>query len=211
LNEEQRKSQPELKIIEPDKPPEGKQPLLLGLHGNNSNALEFSDYWGGLTDKGWLVALPQSAEIAARGLYVWTDIKRVERDVSVHYETLQQQYAVDENKTVIAGFSKGGHAAIHIALKEFFPVRGFLALAPFVGDMSPWLPLINSCINKKMRGYFVLGGKDQHCTPGALLLKNKLIESGIKCEVEIFPEMSHDIPINFDEVLQKAIKFIFNE
>lgn len=211
LADEQRKARPELKIIEPYEHSDGKLPLLIGLHGNNSNAQGFSDYWGYLTKKKWLVALPQSAEVAGKGLYVWNDIERVNRDIPGHYETLNEQYEIDDQKTIVAGFSKGGHAAIHLALKGFFPVNGFLALAPFVGAVEAWLPLPNDPDLKKLRGYFVLGGRDEHCTPGALLLKDKFIEYGIKCEFEIFPDMAHDIPSNFDKVLQRALAFIFGE
>lgn len=211
LADEQHKARPELKILEPDKHPDVKLPLLIGLHGNNSNAQGFSDYWGYLTKKNWLVALPQSAEVAGKGLYVWNDMERVNKDVPAHYQTLIQQYEIDNQKTIIAGFSKGGHAAIHLALKGFFPVNGFLALAPFVGSVEAWLPLLNDPDLKKLRGYFVLGGKDEHCTPGALLLKDKFIEYGIKCESEIFPDMAHDIPSNFDEVLQRVLGFILNK
>jgi predicted esterase len=210
LADEQLKARPELKIIEPAEQTEGKRPLLLGLHGNNSNALGFSDYWGYLTKKNWLVALPQSAEISGKGLYVWNDFKRVENDIPAHFETLTEDHSIDEDKVIIAGFSKGGHAAIHLALNGFFPVKGFLALAPYVGDVNTLLPLLSNLANNNLRGYFVLGGQDQHCTPGALILKDKLVEYGISCEVEIFPEMLHDIPRNFDDVLQRAVNFIIN-
>jgi len=211
LADEQVKARPELLIIEPENSPERKMPLLIGLHGNNSNAQGFSDYWSFLTKNNWLVALPQSAEISGKGLYVWNDFKRFENDIPAHFEKIKGSHSLDEDKTIIAGFSKGGHAAIHLALKGFFPVKGFLALAPYVGDVNTWLPLLNNIVNNKLRGYFVLGGQDQDCTPGALSLKDKLIENGVKCEVEIFSEMMHDIPANFDEVLQRAVNFIINE
>ncbi len=211
LAEEQRKTCPELKILEPLESSVSKLPLLIGLHGNNSNAQGFSDYWGFLTRNNWLVALPQSAEISAKGLYVWNDTTRFEKDIPVHYEIIKQQYPIDENKAIIAGFSKGGHAAIHLALKGFFPVRGFLALAPYVGDVNNWLPLLNTPNLKNLRGYFVMGGRDEHCTPGAMKLKDKFNDQGLMCEMEVFPEMEHDIPSNFDEVLARANKFILNE
>jgi predicted esterase len=158
-----------------------------------------------------MVALTQSAEISGKGLHVWNDIDRLERDVPPQYETIKSTYQIDEHKTIIAGFSKGGHAAIHLALKQIFPVAGFLALAPYVGAVENWLPILNISDHSTLRGYFVMGGKDQSCTPGALLLKDKLMDCGVKCEVEVFPEMAHDIPSNFDEVLQRAVKYILND
>ncbi|PKN89792.1 MAG: hypothetical protein CVU45_05850 [Chloroflexi bacterium HGW-Chloroflexi-7] len=211
LADEQLKSKPKLKIIEPNLVGESKIPLLIGMHGNNSHAEGFSDYWGSLANQGWLVALPQSAELSGKGLYVWNDFKRVEKDIPAHYQTLTANYDIDSHKTIIAGFSKGGHASIHLSLKGFFPVKGFLALAPYVGDINNWLPLLNAADHSSLRGYFVLGGKDQSCTPGAMKLKDELIRVGVNCEMEVFPEMEHDIPSNFEEVLQRAIRFIMND
>jgi predicted esterase len=211
LAEEQSKARPELKVIVPLEKTESKLPLLIGLHGNNSHAQGFSSYWQPLTQNGWLVALPQSAEISGKGLYVWNDMARLERDIPADYETLKNQYSLNENKTILTGFSKGGQAAIHLALKGFFPVKGFLALAPFVGEVSNWLPLLNNPEQTNLRGYFVLGGKDEHCTPGAINLKEMLNDHGIKCEMEVFPDMAHDIPSTFDEVLQRALLFILND
>jgi hypothetical protein len=44
-----------------------------------------------------------------------------------------------------------------------------------------------------------------------LKLEKKLKEFGIQCGVEVFPGMGHDIPEDFDQVLERAIKFILNE
>lgn len=211
LADEQNKALPELKIIDPLKLPEEKLPLLIGLHGNNSNARGFYDYWDYLTKNDWLVALPQSAEVAGKELFVWNDMTRVNKDIPAHYETLKQRYKIDEQKTIIAGFSKGGHAAIHLALKQFFPIKGFLALAPYVGVVENWLPLLDSTDHTSLRGYFVLGGRDEHCTPGAMKLKDRLTEYGIKCEMEVFSDMDHDIPDPLNEVLHRAIQFICSE
>ncbi|MHB8086854.1 MAG: alpha/beta hydrolase [Anaerolineaceae bacterium] len=208
---EQHKAKPELKLLEPNLVSASKLPLLIGLHGNNSHAEGFSDYWGFLTNHGWLVALPQSAEVSGKGLFVWNDIERFERDIPAHYEALKSGYQIDDQKTILAGFSKGGHAAIHLALKRFFPLSGFLALAPYIGDVNTWLPLLNSSDHRNLRGYFVLGGKDDHCTPGAVKLKEELTKVGVKCEMEVIPEMAHDIPSHFDEVLQRAVSFILKE
>lgn len=211
LAEAQLNACPELKILEPQNKSSETLPLLIGLHGNNSHVQGFSDYWSSLTNQGWLVALPQSAELSGKGLFVWNDFERVEKDLPAHYQTLKSNYALAPQKTIIAGFSKGGHAAIHLALKEFFPVRGFLALAPYVGEVNNWLPLLKATDHSALRGYFVLGGKDASCTPGALKLKDELIKVGVKCEMEVFDEMEHDIPSNFEEVLQRAIRFIMND
>jgi len=71
--------------------------------------------------------------------------------------------------------------------------------------------LLNSSDHRNLRGYFVLGGKDDHCTPGAVKLKEELTKVGVKCEMEVIPEMAHDIPSHFDEVLQRAVSFILKE
>ncbi|MBA4374857.1 MAG: hypothetical protein C0401_01620 [Anaerolinea sp.] len=211
LADAQAEARPETMIIEHQSPVQGNTPFFMGLHGNNSHAEGFSGYWGYLTAHQWLVALPQSSQVSAKGLYVWNDMEMVERELTAHYHTLQSSYPLDPAKTVIGGFSKGGHAAIHSVLRGLFPICGFIAMVPYVGDLSTILPLLGTPGQEKLRGYFLLGEKDEHCTPGAVKLEKILGEHGIQCGLEIFPNMAHDIPENFDPVLQRAVEFILND
>ncbi len=207
----QQSARPELKVLEPARNSPQPLPALLGLHGNNSNADEFAVHWSSLVEKGWLVALPQSSQLCARNQYVWNDFSRIDREIPMHYANLQRDHLLDPNKVLVAGFSKGGHVAIHSILRGYVPARGFIGLAPFLGDLSAILPLLGKPGQEKLRCYFVLGEKDPNCTPGSIKLAEMMKSYGIQSEIEIFKDMQHDVPEPFDVVLERATNFILKK
>ena len=77
-----------------------------------------------------------------------------------------------------------------------------------MGEIEPWLPLIEHRKMTRTRGYFLLGEKDEMCTPGALKLMEKMIKNGIPCAGQVFPGMRHEFPTDFDKILPHAIDFI---
>jgi predicted esterase len=181
------------------------------LHGNNSNAGAMQEYWEGLRRTGWLVALPQSSQIVARNLFVWNDMIRVEKEVAQHMQSLESRFTLSNQQGLILGFSKGGHAAIHCALKSIVPVNGFVALAPYVGDPQAVASLWDSGRRSTLKGYFILGEQDRECNPGAIKLADLLPDVGVPCRCEVVAEIAHAIPDDLDQYLVRARKFILGE
>ena len=204
-------SQPQLKILEPETLQPELHPLMIYLHGNNHTAADALEEWKPLVKENWLVALPQSSQISGKNQFVWNDFDRVDREIPQHYQSICKAYQIDPQKTIVSGFSKGGHAAIYAVMRGLIPARGFIALAPFVGDGAWLTQLIQNMENKILRGYFILGGKDEDCTPGAIKLIDRLRTYGLTCDMEMFPEMSHEFPDPFDAVIHRAIQFILEE
>lgn len=199
---------PRLEVIDRGTAVDGKTPLFLALHGNNSTVDKFKPYWQPLLNKGWLVALPQSSQVGGKNIYVWNNMGIVEKELKEHYRKLSTDTVIDPEKTIISGFSKGGHAAIVAALKQVFAIRGFIAVAPYIPKIEEMVPLVDSCPNRNLRGYMLLGEEDKECTPGATELREELIKRGIQCGIEVFPGLGHDFPDDFDHVLPRAIDFV---
>jgi len=132
----------------------------------------------------------------------------VESEIKDHYRKLNLENPIDTGRTIISGFSKGGHVAIEAALKGYFPMRGFLAVAPYIADRDAMLPLLDSIDTKRLRGYFLLGEKDDECTPGAMWLYEELGNRGITCGIRIIPDLAHEFPDDFDTILPDVLKFI---
>lgn len=208
LADAQKKAAPKLEIVNAGTTGKDGKPLLVALHGNSSNVMRFKDYWGALVGSEWLVVLPQSSQVNGKDIFVWNDMAVVEGELKDHYWKLIQDHPIDPVKTIISGFSKGGHAAIEAALKGYFPMRGFLAVAPYIGDRDAIVPLLDSIENKRLRGYFLLGEKDDECTPGATWLYEELGKRGFACEMKIFPELAHEFPDDFDSILPEILRFI---
>jgi len=208
LADEQKRALPLLEVLYHGKDSAKSKPLLMALHGNNSNVEKFRQYWGALWNTEWLVALPQSSQVSGKGNYVWNDMAKVEVELKDHFAGLCADYGVDPTRTIISGFSKGGQAAIETAFKGWFPVSGFLAVAPYISDRSRLAPYFASIQNKALRGYIVAGGKDDECLSSATWLHEEMKKHGLCCEIKVYPEMAHDFPDDFDSVLPEILRFL---
>ncbi len=211
LAEAQKHARPMLEVLNRGVEEKSTLPLLLALHGNNSNNFRFRQNWSSLQGSSWLVALAQSSQVSGKGLYSWNDMAMVEKEIREHYRQLIKAFPVDPKRVILSGFSKGGHAAILAMVRGWVMASGFLAIAPYVGDVEAWKPHLEEDYGGELRGAFLLGEKDELCTPGALALSEILIARGIPCQVTVFPGMAHEFPENFAAVLQSAFRFLLKE
>jgi predicted esterase len=204
-------ARPELLLVDPPVQAAAKAPLIVALHGNNTNAQIIKEYWLDLSSFGWRLAFPQSSQVSGPGVFVWNDIPRAEEELKAHYAEICKRSAVDPARTVISGFSKGGHAALMAAFTQAFPISGYIGVAPYFGQVEEIFTGLNVAANQQVRCYFLLGEDDVDCTAGALAMKEKLAAAGIACGVEIFPGVGHDFPADATSAIQRALDFILSE
>lgn len=210
LNEAQANVKPELLVIPPTKETHTSSqsyPLLLALHGNNDNAHSSVNYWRWITSQGWLLAVPQSAQLIGADAYVWDDWDQATREVKQHYTALAEQFAIDNEKTILGGFSMGGGLAIWLAMTGAVKARGFIALGPYLRDVEKLVSSLETAKTNNLRGYIVVG-EDDHCLPIARRVTELLQGHGIPCEFELRPNLGHTFPPDFKQSLEKALTFI---
>jgi predicted esterase len=211
LAEAQQHSRPELEILYHGRESALGKPLFIALHGNNSNVSKFRQYWGALWNSEWLVALPQSSQVSGRGNFVWNDMAVVERELTEHYAALSAGGRVDPGRVLISGFSKGGYAAIDAALRGYLPIKGFLAVAPYIGNPDAMIPFLETVQNKHLRGFILAGGKDTDCIAGATRLHDAMKKRGLYCEIKVYPDLGHEFPDDFDAVLPEITSFLIGD
>jgi dienelactone hydrolase len=177
-------------------------PLLLALHGNYGTAEGSVGFWRSAVSKGWLLALPQSSQVGRSDGYIWNDQDWAVREIQEHYAALCEQYAVDPERVVVAGFSRGG---------ELAETRGFIAVGPggpYMSEPDNWVPLIEASQARGLRGYLVVGEQDIFCYEGTQALAALLRSRGVPCELEIHPNLGHDFPPEFQQSLARALEFV---
>lgn len=182
-------------------------PTLLALHGNTHNGAESQRGWQPLVDAGWLLAAIQSSQIAGYEAFVWNDAAVALRDVRQQYALLREQYAIDEARLLIAGFSLGGAVALHTALTGAVPVRGFVLLGPALepAAVQTWLEQYHPT-PYSLRGYVLLGADDQAVDRAAIQQSVTLLNgNGIACELEIIADLSHEYPRDAGATLRRAV------
>src|SRR5262249_16168181 len=141
-------------------PPTGEHtqrvPLLVGLHGNSQNAHLAANDWCPIVDKGWMLATIQSSQLLTSDAYIWNDLARGTADVQKLYGTLNRE-AIDSERVVLGGFSMGGGLAIHMAVTGALKTRGFIVVGPYLRDLEPLKPYLDTAAANGLRGYIVMG------------------------------------------------------
>jgi predicted esterase len=131
--------------------------------------------------------------------------------MQAHYARLREQYAVDPNRVLVAGFSMGGELAIWLALTAAIQVRGFIAVGPggpYIQEPDNWAPLIEAGRERETRGYLVVGEQDIFCYSGTQALATLLSLHDIPYELEVHPCLGHEYPPEFEQSLSRALQFI---
>jgi dienelactone hydrolase len=186
----------------------GELPLFIGLHGRNGHKDSNFEYWDIARQHGWLVLSPQSTQAIFPGSYCWDDNEQGLADILLHLDEVKNTYEVDQKRIVIAGFSQGSGMAIYAALSGKVSARGFIGIGTFMAEPEALRPLISE--TQSIRGYFVTGEKD-HTLDKARAIQNILREYKIPFVEEVYPDLGHEFPSDFEPSFEKAINFIFTE
>ena len=186
-------------------------PLLLALHGNNSNAQDSVTFWESAVGQNWLTVLLQSSQIFGPNAFVWNDLELGAQEIKAHYQELSENQSLDPAKVVVGGFSKGGEMAIWLALKDIIPMTGFIAVnpgGPFIQNIDQWKPILEECKSlTNLRGFFLVGENDGSIE-NIKALHEMLNSHGLSCDLVVAPEIAHDFPANFGQILAKALNYV---
>jgi predicted esterase len=189
-------------------PPQGGFPLLLVLHGNNSNAKETVPYWAEAVQEGWVVAVAQSGEPGATpGAFTWNDRERTGDEIQEHLATLQGHQPIDPLRVVIGGFSMGAHQAIALVLTRRIPARGIVPVASWLPNVREFASLIGKRGAPSARAYVVVGTADPS-RAGARDLVDVLNRHGGSAFLDARDDLGHDYPSDMRGTLSRALAFV---
>jgi predicted esterase len=207
--EAQKSARPDLLVrVPPGAAPIAGYPMLIALHGRDGRADAFAPYWEESTAQGWMLSVPTSSLILSPDGFGWDDQETAERDVAWARDRTCAMHRVDRNRMVLAGFSQGGALAIRMALKgDVVPARGFLVVAPSSlrepsEVVSGWL---GSAARRGVRGWIFTGERD-YARPQSVELRDRLVASGVACELTIQPNVGHEFPSDFPTRLVSALE-----
>ena len=180
--------------------------LLITLHGDQENIQIIEPYWNSVMEQGFMLALPQSSQIQFSDGYVWDNIERGREELKGHYDKIKV------NKTfgniIIGGFSAGARVALHSMLQGEIEVNGFIFVAPWLPEMEEWEEMIGILHDKSIKGYIICGDQDEDCFECTQQFVTLLKDKNIEHKYKVVPNLNHDYPHNFDELLKEAIEYI---
>lgn len=208
----QANARPELLTILPGVVIPDPVPLVLVLHGNLSSVRWHRAHWGTAARAGWLVALPQSDEVAGMDTegnlgYVWDDEPRATSAITGAFGALGRAYPLVSAQTVIGGFSRGAEMAVQMAVTGAVPARGFVAVCPggpLSEEPDQWEPIIAQGHGRDLRGLVIMGEMDRF-TAGTERMVELLKDAGVRVKFERHAELGHDYPAGFAERLPQIL------
>lgn len=202
----QAQSEAAMLVYGPEDQPDGPAPLLIALHSQYGDAQGMAERFKHLTASGWLVAVPQSSQIAYPGGYVWDDRVRARHEVLGLVDQLREEAWIDEQNVVVAGFSQGGALALELVLRGEIQACGVLGIAPYLHETSSIEQIPAGWKANGLRAWLVTGGRDknQQVFTG---VEQLLARRGVRYHREHYPELDHDFPTDFPACLRRALRY----
>ncbi|WP_444684531.1 alpha/beta hydrolase [Alkalicoccus luteus] len=207
--EAKRNAASKLEVICPEEG-QPKDRLLIALHGNQENNMFTKENWQTVTSSGFVLGLPQSSQVEFSGGYTWDDVEKGSIELHTHYETMKQNFHVNNDRIILGGFSAGTGVILNTILKRDIPVQGFI----FVG---PWLPNIEQCADELItlaengiKGYIICGDQDEDCLQCTKEFIEVLEKKNVQHVFELVKGLDHDYPENFNRLLNNAIEYLTN-
>ncbi|MGN4433703.1 alpha/beta hydrolase [Bacillus cereus group sp. MYBK69-1] len=195
----------DVKYIESKK----KEKLFIAMHGDQENIGIIEPYWKSVLAQNYTLALPQSSKIQFSDRFVWDDLHRGKEELKEHYDKLIENRTVEH--VIIGGFSAGARVALYTILQKDIAVDGFIFMAPWLPEVEEWNELLGVIQDKHIKGYIVCGDQDEDCFECTQQFVQLLRDKNIEHKYKIIPNLNHDYPIHFEEVLKEAIEYIGNE
>ncbi|MBG0963065.1 alpha/beta hydrolase [Bacillus sp. SRB1LM] len=186
-----------------------KEKLFIAMHGDQENIGIIEPYWKSVLAQNYTLALPQSSKIQFSDGFVWDDLHRGKEELKEHYDKLIENRTVEN--VIIGGFSAGARVALYTILQKDIAVDGFIFMAPWLPEVEEWNELLGVLQDKHIKGYIVCGDQDEDCFECTQQFVQLLRDKNIEHKYKIIPNLNHDYPIHFEEVLKEAIEYIGNE
>ncbi|PQZ53382.1 alpha/beta hydrolase [Bacillus sp. MYb209] len=186
-----------------------KANLLIAMHGDQENIQIIEPYWKSVLTQGYTLALPKSSQIQFSDGFVWDDIERGRRELKEHYDKFIENHKVEN--VIIGGFSAGAKVALYTVLQKDIDVDGFIFMAPWLPEIEEWNELLGVLQDKHIKEYIVCGDQDEDCFECTQQFVQLLRDKNIEHKYKVVPNLNHDYPSHFDELLKEAIEYIGSE
>lgn len=183
--------------------------LLITMHGDQENIKIVEPYWHSALEQDYMLLFPQSSQTQFSDGYVWDNVERGKEELKGHYNKIMLSNTFEN--IIIGGFSAGARVALHSMLQGEIEVNGFIFVAPWLPEMEEWEEMIGILHDKSIKGYIICGDQDEDCFEGTQQLVHLLKDKNIEHKYKVVPNLNHDYPHNFDELLKGAIEYIGNK
>ena len=188
-----------------------KAPLLVALHHFNGEMEKTTQRWQkAAAEVGAILLTPQGTVKSGDDKFQWgRDLDKIEADVMDAINEVMDDYKVDEDKIVIAGFSQGGWAAWGLAMRN---PDTFCGVIPVAGRFQP--ESASALEDEDLAGlriFIMVGADDNSRTIDSNRDAAKRFgKIGAKVKLNIYDDVGHGFPDNETREQVKALRFVLN-
>ena len=186
-------------LVDVERPRAGIAPLLLHLHGANSDAASELPHWRDAVGLGWIVAAGQSSQPSAEDLFCWDPPpERTWQDLRTIASILPAHARI-----VMSGFSQGAWVALQAALRsDIFQPAGVIMVAPFLAGPERLEPS-----GRRLRIAMIMGEEDPIVRqPDAVI--DALAARGHHVKVVRLAGLGHTYPDDFAQRLPGLLESV---
>lgn len=188
---------------------EKKSPLLVALHHMGGSMDAAVDRWKEAADEvGAILLCPQGTMKMDDGVYQWgMNTDEIEKNIMRAMDAAMDDYNIDQDKIVLAGFSQGGWITWHLGFTHPDTFRGLIPVCGMHRQVSG-SPATQSDL-KKLRVFVMIGADERE----DVLKSNReaagnLEKIGAKVKTKVYNGIGHDFPSNSTEEQVAALKFV---
>jgi predicted esterase len=186
-------------------------PLLVALHHFNGDMEKATQRWQeAAAEVGAILLTPQGTVKSGEDKFHWgRDLDKIEADVMDAINKVMDEYKVDQDKIVVAGFSQGGWAAWGLAMRN---PDTFCGVIPVAGRFQPEsASAMEDAELARMRVFIMVGADDNSNTIDSNKDAAKLFgKLGTKVKLNIYDDIGHGFPEGTSEQV-KALRFVLNK
>lgn len=193
---------------------ETKLPLLVVLHGYAGNMEEVTDTWKAAADKAGVILLaPQGMwqlDDDGEQFHWGRDMDTIEENVMESIDMAMDEYEIDDENIILAGFSQGGWATWSLALRS---PDTFAGIIPVGGLYEPESSSVYEDEDlASLRIFIMIGGEENDRLIDANKKAAKQFKKlGAKIKLNIYDGLGHAYPDDTTPEQVRAIRFILND
>lgn len=186
-------------------------PLLIGMHGYGSNALDFSKALKNIPNKvGYILCCPYGPDVMGKTSFGWGERADGEKRVLNNIELVKKRFKIDSSRVILLGFSQGGGLAYHIGLKHAELFKGVIPVAG--GYDSTFNQYLSNAKGRKIKFFIMLGEEEiERRIKTNIEAVQNLVNSGITVSFTGYANYGHTIPGDVDFEVERAIRWLEKE
>lgn len=186
-----------------------KSPLLVALHHMGGSMDAAVDRWKDASDEvGAILLCPQGTLKMDDDVFQWgMNMDEIEKNIMRAMDAAMDDYNIDQDKIVLAGFSQGGWITWHLGLTHPDTFRGLIPVGGMRREVGGSAASQKEL--KKLRVYIMVGSDERdEVVKSNRDAAGELEKIGASVKLNIYEGVGHDFPKNATQEQIAALKYV---